>query len=90
MPRYLVERSFPDGVGIPTNDEGAKACLNVIDGNAGHGVFWVHSYVNPERTSTFCIYDGPSREAIRAAARTTGLPVDKVTEVSVLDPYFYH
>ncbi|MDT7633188.1 MAG: hypothetical protein QOI50_5118, partial [Pseudonocardiales bacterium] len=27
---------------------------------------------------------------IRAAARTNGLPVDRVTEVRVLDPYFYH
>ena len=90
MPRYLVERSFPDGVGIPADNDGAKACLSVVDGNAQHGVFWVHSYVNPDRTSTFCIYDGPSPEAIRAAAQTTGLPVDKVTEVNVLDPYFYH
>jgi len=61
-----------------------------VDGNAQHGVSWVHSYVNPDRTSTFCIYDGPSPEAIRAAARTTGLPVGNITEVSVLDPYFYH
>ena len=28
--------------------------------------------------------------AIRMAAETTGLPVDRITEVSVLDPYFYH
>jgi hypothetical protein len=29
-------------------------------------------------------------EAIRQAAETNGLPVDQITEVSVLDPYFYH
>lgn len=51
---------------------------------------WVHSYVNPARTATYCIYDGPSPEAIRMAAQTNGLPVDRITEVSVLDPYFYH
>ena len=34
--------------------------------------------------------DGPSPDAIGAAARQTGLPVDRVTEVRVLDPYFYH
>ena len=31
----------------------------------------------------------PAPESIREAAQTTGLPVDKVTEVRVLDPYFY-
>jgi hypothetical protein len=90
MPRYLVERTFPEAVAIPTNDDGAKAVLGIVDGNAEHGVTWVHSYLTPDRTSTFCIYDGPSPEAIRTAAQTTGLPVDKITEVSVLDPYFYH
>src|SRR5882757_3906667 len=74
MPRYLVERTFPDGLAIPTDDQGAKACLNVVDGNAVHGVSWVHSYVSPDRTATYCIYDGPSPDAIRAAARTNGLP----------------
>ncbi|MDT7601779.1 MAG: hypothetical protein QOK26_3856 [Pseudonocardiales bacterium] len=41
MPHYLVERTFPDGLAIPTDDEGAKACLNVVDGNAVHDVSWV-------------------------------------------------
>ncbi|MGH3784129.1 MAG: DUF4242 domain-containing protein [Pseudonocardiaceae bacterium] len=90
MTRYLIERTFADGLAIPTDDDGAKTCHNVVDGNAAHGVTWVHSYVNPDRTATYCIYDGPSPEAIRMAAQTTGLPVDRITEVSVLDPYFYH
>ena len=25
MPRYLIERSFPDGLSIPMNDDGRKA-----------------------------------------------------------------
>jgi hypothetical protein len=90
MPRYLVERTFPDGLQIPQDESGANACLDVVHRNAGHQVTWIHSYVSPDRTKTFCIYDGPSPEAIRAAATTTGLPVDSVTEVRVLDPYFYH
>jgi hypothetical protein len=36
------------------------------------------------------VYDGPSPEAIREAAAVNGLPVDQITEVRVLDPYFYH
>ena len=90
MARYLVERSFKDGLNIPTDASGATACLNVVDKNADVGVTWVHSYVNEEKTKTFCIYDGPNPEAIRRAAERTGLPVDSITRVSVLDPYFYH
>ncbi len=89
MTRYLVERTFADGLTIPQTQAGATACLNVVDGNAQHGVTWVHSYVSPDHKKTFCIYDGPSPESIRAAASSTGLPVDSVTEVTVLDPYFY-
>jgi hypothetical protein len=89
MPRYMVERTFPDGLHIPTNDGGAEACLTVVGKNAGSGVTWVHSYVSADKTKTFCIYDGPDEAAIRTAAQDSGLPVDAVTPVSVLDPYFY-
>lgn len=89
MPRYLVERSFDDGLHIPINADGAAACLAVVGGNADHGVTWVHSYVNEDKSKTYCIYDGPNPEAIRKAAERTGLPVDHITKVTVLDPYFY-
>lgn len=89
MPRYLVERSFPQGLDIPLNADGRKALDGVIAANADHGVTWVHSYVNPDRTGTYCIYDAPSPEAIRKVAHRSGLPVDRITQVNVLDPYFY-
>lgn len=89
MPRYLVERTFPDGLAIPMTEQGAATCRTVVGNNAEELVTWVHSYVIPDKTKTFCIYDGPSPEAIRKAARRNGLPVDQITEVSVLDPYFY-
>lgn len=90
MPRYLVQRTFPDGLHVPTNPEGARAMLDVVDKNAGLGVTWVHSYVTEDKNVTFCVYDGPDPDSIRRAAEATGLPVDRVTEVRVLDPYFYH
>lgn len=89
MPRYVVERTFPQGLEIPINDEGAAASMGVVDKNADHGVTWVHSYVSEDKKTTFCIYDGPSPESIRRAASCTGLPVDRITKVTVLDPYFY-
>ena len=89
MTRYLVERTFPDGLAIPMTDEGSQACLAVVGNNAVDGVTWVHSYVTPDKKKTFCIYDAPSPEAIRTSAKRNNLPVDSITPVSVLDPYFY-
>ena len=89
MPRYIVERSFPGGLRIPLTEDGALACLNVVKNNAEGGVTWVHSYVSQDLSKTFCVYDGPSPEAIRKVAERNGLPVTRITEVSVLDPYFY-
>ena len=89
MARYMIERTFPNGLSIPLDDDGKKAVANVVANNAEHGVTWVHSYVNPDRTGTFCVYDGPSPEAIRKVAERNGLPVNRITEVTVLDPYFY-
>ena len=42
-----------------------------------------------DKTHTFCIYDAPSPEAIRKTAAHNELPVDRITQVAVLDPYFY-
>jgi Protein of unknown function (DUF4242) len=90
MPRYVVERTFPDGLNIPVDAQGAASCLSVVDRNGDDGVTWVHSYVSDDKTKTFCIYDAPSPEAIRKTADRNSLPVDQITQVSVLDPYFYH
>jgi 8-oxo-dGTP pyrophosphatase MutT (NUDIX family) len=90
MPRFMVERTFKDGLHIPGNDAGAIKCLTVVGKNAANGVTWVHSYVSADKSKTYCIYDGPDEAAIRASAEQAGLPVDSVTPVSVLDPYFYH
>ncbi len=90
MPRYLVERNFPDGLTIPTNGDGAKTCLGVVQNNAEEHVTWVTSFVSTDHKKTFCVYDGPSPESIHRAAAANGLPVDGVSEVRVLDPYFYN
>ena len=83
MHRYLVERTFPNGLEIPVNMEGSKICLNVVSNNAEDNVNWVHSYVTTDHKKTFCIYDAPSPEAIKKSAEKNGLPVDNITEVSV-------
>ncbi len=89
MPRYLIERDFPEGLAIPMNEAGAEICRTVIENNAESLVTWAYSYVTPDRKQTFCVYDGPEPEAVRRAATNNRLPVSKITEVRVLNPYFY-
>lgn len=89
MPRYVVQRTFPDGLEIPIANGGAEVCRTVIERNGQEGVTWVHSYVSEDKRTTFCVYDAPSPEAIRKTAASNELPVDQITEVRVLDPYFY-
>lgn len=90
MPRYLIERNFPSGLNVPVNSDGAAALLKIIGTNGDQGVTWVHSYVSSDKKHTFCIYDAPTPEAIRQVARCNELPLENITEVTVLDPYFYH
>jgi hypothetical protein len=70
--------------------DGARTCLAVVGHNAAEGVTWLHSCVTGDHTKTFCRYDATNPEAIRATATRNALPVHSITEVSVLDPYFYH
>jgi hypothetical protein len=89
LARYLVERSFPDGLNIPVNNDGALACRGMVSRNADAGVTWLHSYVSEDKTRTYCVYEAPDPEWIRRAASDNGLPLDAITRVTVLDPYFY-
>jgi hypothetical protein len=89
MPRYIVQRTFADGLEIPIADSGSDICRRFIERNADEGVTWVHSYVSDDRRRTFCVYDGPDPEAIRRTATGNELPVDRITQVRVLDPYFH-
>jgi len=90
MPRYIVERTFPNGLDVPANAQGAAGCARIVAGNAREGVTWLHSYVSVDKMRTYCVYDGPSPDAIRAVAQSNELPIGSITEVSVLNPYFHH
>ena len=78
--RYLIERTFPAGA-LKGVDAATKKKVNA--NNASVGVRWVQSYANADETKTFCVYEGPSAEAVRKAAELNKLPVDSITEVPV-------
>ena len=89
MPRYLVERTYPDQFAIPIDLSGVQLCQAIIDNDALEQATWLHSYVTIDLRKTICVYDAPSPEAVRRAAQRNNLPIDRITEVRVFDPYFY-
>ena len=89
MPRYVVEREFRDGLRIPIDEAGATACRALVESNLEDQVTWVHSYVSTDKSRTFCVCVAPSPEAIRRTASRNKLPVQRITEVRVVDPYFH-
>ena len=81
MHRYMVVRTFPAGA-LAGLDANAKKAVNQC--NSTHGVRWVHSYANTDKTKTFCIYEGPNEQAIRDAATANKIPVDDIIEIPVV------
>jgi hypothetical protein len=79
MPYFLIERNFAEQL-EETRD--AAAQINQI--NADIGVEWPISFLSADRKRTFCLYEAPSAEAIREAARLAGIPADEIIEVTEL------
>jgi hypothetical protein len=77
MPRYVIERNFAEQLNL-TKDGIEK--VNLI--NDQEGVQWIFSFLSADKKKTYCLYDAPNPEAIRAAARRNNIPADKIVEIS--------
>ena len=80
MPRYIIERTV-GSVSKEQLEAASKKSNEVIAGM--EGVVWIRSYVSEAEGKIYCEYDAPNPEAIREHARRAGLPVDKISEVSI-------
>ena len=80
MPRYIIERT----VGHMTQEEwdaAGKRSNQVL--SEMEGVVWVRSYISHAEGKVYCEYDAPSKDAVVEHARLAGLPVDRVSEISL-------
>jgi Protein of unknown function (DUF4242) len=76
MPLFIIERTFAEQLDIDNDD------VRLIEEvNADEGVRWLFSFLSADRRRTYCLYEAPSAEAIRAAAQRTDTPVDEIVEV---------
>ena len=81
MPLYLIERNFAEQLEVSP-----EAAAGIIRINDDVGVRWLYSFLSADRKKTYCLYEAPSAELIREAARRNGLPADVVIEVGELRP----
>lgn len=76
MPVFMIERNFAEQLAV--TPEGAAA-INEI--NDEESVRWLISFLSLDKKKTFCLYEAPSAEAIREAARRAGIPADTIVAV---------
>jgi hypothetical protein len=81
MPLFVIERNFAEQLELTR--EGA-AEVKLI--NTDVGVNWLFSFLSADKKKTYCLYEAPSVEAIREAARRAKLPADVVIEVTEIRP----
>ena len=81
MPLFVIERNFAEQLDLT-----AESAAQVKLVNDEVGVHWLFSFLSADKKKTYCLYEAPSAEAVREAARRAGLPADVVVEVGELRP----
>ena len=84
MPRFLIERTFAEAVEVSKEDADNIRLINDEE-----GVRWLFSFLSPDKRKTYCLYEAPSAEAIRVAARRLDIPADVIVEVSEVRPEMF-
>ncbi len=84
MPLFLIERNFADQ--LEMNREVAADVARV---NGEVGIQWLFSFLSADKKKTYCLYEAPSAEAIREAARRLNAPADVIVEVGELRPEMF-
>ena len=81
MPLFVIERNFADEVDLASLDHGE---IKLVNDDAG--VRWVYSFLSADKKKTYCLYEAPSADAIRAAADRLGIPADVIVSVEQFGP----
>jgi Protein of unknown function (DUF4242) len=77
MPRFLIERNFAEELEVTKDDVDRVQRINDET-----GVKWLFSFLSADKKKTYCLYEAPSAEAIRQAAKSANIPADVIIEVT--------
>jgi Protein of unknown function (DUF4242) len=81
MPLFLIERNVAEH--LEMDRELATGLTRV---NADVGTQWLSSFLSADKKKTYCLYEAPSAETIREAARGLNAPADAIVEVGTQRP----
>ena len=83
MATYLVERHLPGFTTeqLPAAAGAAKAATEQM-AQEGVPVRYLRSTFVPDEEKCFCLFNGPSVEAVREANERAGLPFDRILEAT--------
>lgn len=84
MPLFMIERNFAEQLEVTRDDQ-----LKIAQINDDVGVQWLFSFLSADKKKTYCLYEAPSAEEIREAARRANIPADEVVEVGELRPEMF-
>ena len=77
MPRFLIERNFAEELEVTKDDvDRVQRINNEV------GVKWLFSFLSADKKKTYCLYEAPSADAIRQAAKRANIPADVIIEIS--------
>jgi Protein of unknown function (DUF4242) len=77
VPIYIIERRFAEQL-----KPDPEAVELIEAANVDAGVRWLFSFLTVDRLRTYCLYEAPSPDALREAARRANIPADVIVEVS--------
>jgi hypothetical protein len=87
VPRYIIERTV-GALSREQLDAAARASKRVLSEMTE--VLWIKSYISEAEGKIYCEYDAPNPEMIREHARRCGLPVDRISLVTLeVDPSMF-
>jgi hypothetical protein len=82
MPLFVIERHFAEQLEVSRDD-----ASRIILINEDVGVNWLFSFLSADKKKSYCLYEAPSVEAIREAARRANVPADVIVEVSTVGSF---
>jgi Protein of unknown function (DUF4242) len=84
MPLFMIERNFAEQLEVNRDDQ-----IKIAQINDDVGVQWLFSFLSADKKKTYCLYEAPSADEIREAARRANIPADEIVEVGELRPEMF-
>lgn len=83
MPKYIIERNVPNLSELTPAEKEAISRKSIEVVSQMPGVVWIRSFISEAEGKIYCEYEAPNPEAILEHARRVGVPVDKISEVTM-------